>query len=198
MKALSRGSLKLVHSWLESCSSPPVALLLGSKVFRRKHVLFLTAILAAAAGCIVNLLALLAWTALNGGLAVRRRVFDFLARRRHGHLPRRIIYAFLDHLRPQRLFVAESQHVAESLASVSGMAEHFVQQLGNCGGWPVLVLLVGRLVIAVACGVAGGRRIPASCREGGGGAAGVPLGVLAVRARPIFDRFDHEDLIHYR
>ena len=39
----------------------------------------------------------------------------------------------------------------------------------------MLVLLVGRLVIAVAGGVAGERRIPASCREGGGGAAGVPL-----------------------
>ena len=48
--------------------------------------------------------------------------------------------------------------------------------VGNCGGWPVLVLLVGRLVIAVACGVAGERRISTSCREEGGGAAGVPLG----------------------
>ena len=37
-------------------------------------------------------------------------------------------------------------------------------------------LLVGRLVIAVACGVAGGRRISTSRREEGGGAAGVPLG----------------------
>ena len=39
----------------------------------------------------------------------------------------------------------------------------------------MLVLLVGRLVIAVAGGVAGERRIPASCRVRGGGAAGLPL-----------------------
>ena len=31
--------------------------------------------------------------------------------------------------------------------------------VGNCGGWLVLVLLVGRLAIAVACGVAGERRM---------------------------------------
>ena len=47
---------------------------------------------------------------------------------------------------------------------------------GNCGGWPVLVLSVGRLEIAVARGVAGERRISTSYRGGGGGAAGVPLG----------------------
>ena len=40
----------------------------------------------------------------------------------------------------------------------------------------MLVVSVGRLVIAVACGVAGERRISTSCREEGGGAAGVPLG----------------------
>jgi hypothetical protein len=38
----------------------------------------------------------------------------------------------------------------------------------------MLVVSVGRLVIAVACGVASERRIMASCQEGGGGAAGVP------------------------
>ena len=37
------------------------------------------------------------------------------------------------------------------------------------------VLLVGRLVNAVACVVAGERRISTSCREGRGGAARVPL-----------------------
>ena len=39
----------------------------------------------------------------------------------------------------------------------------------------MLVLLVGRLVIAVAGGVAGERRISTSCRVRGGGAAGLPL-----------------------
>ena len=34
----------------------------------------------------------------------------------------------------------------------------------------------GALVVAVACGAAGERRISTSCREEGGGAAGVPPG----------------------
>ena len=54
--------------------------------------------------------------------------------------------------------------------------------MGNCGGWPVLVLSVGRLVVAVACGVVGERRILASCwdKAGGATATGVPWGLRSL------------------